>query len=391
MKPESLKGDTQRITLLTGLCARLLEHGRLLEQGSISGSWETYRGAAEKVTPQEAMLLVDWIVSREPDLEKVKPAVSKLMNLLSAALEQYPTARQNAPYALKMAEENQRIRACLARLKEAAARVNRFGSNGTALLAAQLDALSVAHDHYVDKENILFSYIETYVKQHGCLKLMWSIHDDVRSSMKSLRALLGANEPPQLKELNTLIGRLMFDVGHMIFREEKVLFPAVRSLIPPEAWERMLREQELGYEGRIQSPGSGSAVLPTGTLTAGQLLQIFNNLPVDITLVSAEDKVVFFSTPEHRIFPRSPAVIGRDVRNCHPPESVNVVEQILESFRNRRRTRAEFRLYVKGRFISITYLALYTPEGAYDGVLEVTQDISGMKELEGEKRLLDWN
>ena len=51
---------------------------------------------------------------------------------------------------------------------------------------------------------------------------------------------------------------------------------------------------------------------------------------------------------------------------------------------------AEFWIQVGGRFISITYFALRAPDGAYKGCLEVSQDISEIRQLEGERRLLDW-
>jgi hypothetical protein len=106
--------------------------------------------------------------------------------------------------------------------------------------------------------------------------------------------------------------------------------------------------------------------------------------------VDEEDKVVFYSDTKDRIFPRSRAIIGRRVQDCHPPASLSVVNRILEAFRGGTRDVAEFWLQLEGRFIHIRYFAVREEGGAYRGCLEVSQDITGLKRLEGESRLLDW-
>lgn len=121
-----------------------------------------------------------------------------------------------------------------------------------------------------------------------------------------------------------------------------------------------------------------------------QLLAVFNFLPIDITIVDENEKVAFFNRPKDRIFPRSPAVIGRDVNNCHPPKSVHIVKKIIEAFRAGEKNEAKFWINAKGKAIFIQYFALRDSKGNYKGVLEVSQDITELKSLEGEKRLLDW-
>jgi PAS domain S-box-containing protein len=128
----------------------------------------------------------------------------------------------------------------------------------------------------------------------------------------------------------------------------------------------------------------------TGSLTAAQIEQIFAALPVDMTLVDGQDRVRFFSRPKERIFPRSPAIIGRQVAHCHPPQSVDKVLSIIEAFRQGRENQATFWIRHRGRFILIQYFALRRREGAYLGTLEVSQDITVLRQLEGERRLLAW-
>ena len=135
---------------------------------------------------------------------------------------------------------------------------------------------------------------------------------------------------------------------------------------------------------------SDMANLGTGILSTEQIKLIFNHLPVDITFVDEHNKVKYFSSPTKRIFPRTVAIIGRDVSNCHPKESVHVVEEIVDSFRNGEKSQADFWIKMRGEFILIQYFAVRDAQGDYRGVIEVSQEVSEIRALEGEKRLLDW-
>jgi DUF438 domain-containing protein len=125
-------------------------------------------------------------------------------------------------------------------------------------------------------------------------------------------------------------------------------------------------------------------------MTVEQIKLLFNHLPVDITFVDENDQVVYFSSPKKRIFPRSKAIIGRQVHNCHPPESVHVVEQIVDAFRNGKQEVASFWIDLKDEKLLIQYFALHDENGNYKGVVEVSQEIKAIQQLQGEKRLLDW-
>jgi hypothetical protein len=121
-----------------------------------------------------------------------------------------------------------------------------------------------------------------------------------------------------------------------------------------------------------------------------QLMALFSTLPVDITFVDADDRVAFFSEGPDRVFARSRTVVGRKVQHCHPPRSVAVVDQILADFRAGRQNVAEFWINFQGRFVHIRYFPVRNEKGAYLGTLEVTQDVNGIRKLEGERRLLEY-
>jgi len=140
-------------------------------------------------------------------------------------------------------------------------------------------------------------------------------------------------------------------------------------------------------------PGAraGAIGLDTGRLTPEQIDLMLTHLPVDISYVDENDTVLYYSATPERIFPRTPGVIGRKVQNCHPPKSLDVVERILKAFRAGERDTAEFWIDLQGKFIHIRYFALRDAAGVYKGSLEVSQDVTAIRGLRGERRLLDWD
>jgi len=172
-------------------------------------------------------------------------------------------------------------------------------------------------------------------------------------------------------------------------------------------WARVKKgEEEIGYawvrpDIGWEPPAAGESAteplaaggklrLDEGTLTLEQVNALLKALPVDISFVDEGGKVAYYSATEDRIFPRSPGVIGRDVKNCHPPKSVHVVQRILDSFKAGRKDVAEFWLELGGRFLHIRYFPVRSMDGRFLGTLEVTQDVTAIRKLSGQKRLLDW-
>jgi hypothetical protein len=130
--------------------------------------------------------------------------------------------------------------------------------------------------------------------------------------------------------------------------------------------------------------------LDTGALTPELVSLVLTHLPVDVSFVDEEDTVRYYSAKKDRVFPRSPGVIGRKVQNCHPPKSMDVVDRILKAFKAGTRDTAEFWIETGGKFVLIRYFAVRDAKRRYRGCLEVSQDVTRIRALAGQKRLLDW-
>lgn len=265
-----------------------------------------------------------------------------------------------------------------------------------------LNNLFAIDKHYLRKENQLFPVLEAKGIS-GPSKVMWALHDDIRAMFKDVMAKAGQGSAKQLE-----VRALLQMVNDMIYKEEHILYPMALETLTDEEWLKVKRgEEEIGYawlgvvEAWQPSIGTelqvvsidkiGSLNLDTGQITPEQVNLILTHLPVDVSFVNENDEVVYYSQTKERIFPRSPGIIGRTVQNCHPPKSVDVVQKILDAFRKGEKDSAEFWIQIKGRFIHIRYFAVKDSAGKYRGTLEVSQDVTGIRALSGQKRLLDWD
>ncbi|MCS7314872.1 MAG: DUF438 domain-containing protein [Bryobacterales bacterium] len=264
--------------------------------------------------------------------------------------------------------------------------------------------------HYQRKEQALFPRLERYGIT-GPSKVMWAKDDEVRALLKQLDESLRAasSRAGDLKALAAgVASRALAALEEMVYKEENILLPLSLSTLTEDDWAEIwessprygwcLVEPREGYRPpprllrkALDLPSTADVRLPNGALSLKQLAAILHTLPVDLTFVDAEDRVVFFSEGRDRIFARSRAILGRLVQHCHPPKSVDVVNRILEDFRSGRQNVAEFWIQHHGRFVHIRYFAVRDAEGAYLGTLEVTQDITRLRTLEGERRLLQYD
>jgi DUF438 domain-containing protein len=277
-------------------------------------------------------------------------------------------------------------------------------------LTALFNQLIDVDKHYLRKEYLLFPYLEQ-TGVSGPPKVMWGKHDQIRDLLRGSLEVLktpGISKEELLASAEIVLQPAVKGIADMILKEEEILFPMLMDTLSDADWHEIQKQSlEFGYclydpptewappgieaagPDAIQQQG-GRIQLPTGSFSVQDLKAILNTLPVDITFVGSNDKVKYFSQSSARIFQRNRAILNRDVRHCHPPASAHIVDKILEDFKSGRQTRAPFWINMRGRMIHIEYFALRNDEGEYLGTLEVSQDLTDYRALEGEQRILSY-
>ena len=300
------------------------------------------------------------------------------------------------------------------------------------------DLLAQWRTHLSRKQNQLYPMLE----DHGFdrpTRIMWTFDDGVRDAISASYALLREDK---YEEFLASVPETLEKLRDLNSKELEVLLPTSYKLLSDEEFVRMSKnDHEIGYaiidppglyvvpgindsaaqlnannsgqNGAVSNeflndlagllskyvgPVGGTAVskdavldVATGKLTLEQINLLFRHLPVDLSYVDENELVKFYSDTPHRIFPRSANVIGREVKNCHPAKSVHVVEEIVEKFRSGEQSQAEFWINKPGLFIYVIYTAVRDENGKFRGVLEMMQDCTHIRELEGSRTLLTWD
>ena len=280
--------------------------------------------------------------------------------------------------------------------------------------------------HLPRKQNQLYSLLE----KKGFTRpttTMWVLDDFVRDELKENRKMLDDGNIEEFIASQTSVAA---DIIDLIRKEETVLYPTSLAMITPEEFEDMKSgDREIGFTfGKLETTSEAKKVtaeensnisgqgnlakdlaqllgkygfnsgdnqsseldVAMGKMTLEQINLVFKHLPVDITYVDENEIVKFYSDTAHRIFPRSKNVIGRYVKNCHPPKSVHIVEEIIEKFRSGEQDFVEFWINKPGLFIYISYSAVKDENGKFRGILEMMQDCTKIRSLEGSQTLLNW-
>ena len=353
--------------------------------------------------PTDIIFLVDELVRVNTPIDELKKGLNKLLNLLYKTISMYPYYPSEKESFLGVLTENNRLmlkKLMLLKppIKQKNKKINDISTRKD--LAVGFSELQKFGSYYLIKENVLFPVIEKNIPEFRCLSVMWSFHDDIKLNIKETIEQLESKNF-NLQKFNRLAGDIFFNMNAIKFREERILYPFVNEAVPENILNSLFAESlEIGfpfYQPEIEIDKTKTELtenkkfdLGTGNLTVNQIKLLFNHLPVDITFVNEFDKVQYFSIPKKRIFPRTKAIIGRDVHNCHPPESVHVVEKIIKEFKEGKKDVASFWINIKGENLLIQYFAVRNEAGNYKGVVEVSQEITEIQNLKGENRLLDW-
>jgi len=276
-------------------------------------------------------------------------------------------------------------------------------------IRSRIIALTDVEKHYQRKEHLLFPFLEKH-NITGPPKVMWGKHDETRALLKKAVETLRTAKQVNVKDASNMIKtdfRPASDsVAEMIYKEENILFPMTLDTLTAAEWQSVYNGSvEIGFclydpkdkwESGEEAPAPAEKTeedkiqLPSGSFTASELNSVLNTIPFDLTFVDKDDKVRYFTQGRERIFARTRAILGRDVQLCHPPASVHIVEQIIEDFKSGKQSRAPFWITLNGQFIHIEYFALRDESGEYQGVLEVSQNLTEKRALDGEQRLLTY-
>ncbi len=275
--------------------------------------------------------------------------------------------------------------------------------------------------HFSRKQNQLFPALEGKGFDKPS-KVMWTLENKIREKIKQSKDYLVTDQEEAFLALQKEVIHLVED---MMVKEVEILYPTALELLSDEDFIKMRRgDDEIGY-CLIETPPSFRKIqkevntsdfmkdlaillmehgalgevndakkdvldVKQGKLTLEQINLIFKHLQVDLSYVDEDEIVKFYSDTKHRVFPRSPGVIGRMVQNCHPRESVHLVEEVIRAFRAGEQEEAEFWLEMGDKFIYIIYNAVRDEAGNFRGVLEMMQDVTHIRSLKGSQRLLSW-
>ena len=389
---------------------------RVHQGDSVQDLKHEFRYLLEHLSAEEVASMEQSLVNEGFPVESIQELCEIHVDVFEDSLKKNIEQTQQDTHPVTVfKKENRELERRLKEIKQQLKKIKKNSSQSAYERLLELaQELRTFEHHYLRKENQLFPKLEA-IGFTGPSSVMWGKHDEIRGALKAfITAVQQKASPKELKSLYSTVAKKM---EKMIFMEEKILFPTSMKKLTEEEWSRIRQEeQEIGLAWleqtqqddllKTQLPPSPEQVyygdeedmmdkpiqipLNEGYLTQQQLDLMLRTLPFDITFVDEHDQVRYYSATDDRVFPRTPSIIGRDVKNCHPPKSAHIVENIVKAFKNKERDSAEFWIQLQEKTIPIRYYPLYDAGGTYRGTIEVSQDITEIKDIEGERRLLDW-
>ena len=364
--------------------------------------YEKYESILAEVTPMDIFYLNMYKQNSEFSIEEIKESADKFVNVFHQHLTNYEIKDYEHDFFRLLFKESQAIEEQLSGIKQLLKR-GQMTSLDVEEFLEEFMKCSEVNKKFIKIENILFPHIEDKLPSNMPIKVLWELHDDARKTLKEIIDMLeGKSFDP--KDFYIKVGEYYFLIYGINQKEQLILNPVAVKLLSNQELDKMYNEM-LDYGFAFIKENYSKKVIKevnmtnlknqifnssTGELRIHELEMILNILPVDITFVDEFNKVRYFNNTSDRIFPRSPSIIGRDVKNCHPEKSVAIVERIIESFRIGLKDEAEFWLNFRDQTIYIKYIALRNSDNKYIGVLEISQNITHLRSLKGQRRLLDW-
>lgn len=377
---------------------RLSEYLHLVKENKATlEHYHHYQKEIDAVTHEDLFILFKWLLDAKTEPERILVFLDKLIHVFTKSLSEKQVDLPKDSFLEHLVMENDALKHRLEEIKEILKKD--ISAIPYSALIEHFEGLKGFKVHYQKIHTILFPYLEKIAPQYQALSILWSLQNLTLKQLDTI--LLHLQDPTDTVVLNKLIGEYFFKAYGLIQKEELILFQITHALCPIDEIEAM-REQSFEYgffdiptplfrQAKQVYDEDAFFTSSTGHLSLDQLRLLLDYLPIDCTLVDKDNKVVYFNRPKDRIFPRSPSVIGRDVRHCHPADSVDVVDAIIQAFKDNKRDEARFWIEMRGKFLYIRYFALRDDAGMYQGTLEVSQEVSDIRALEGQRRLLQWD
>ncbi len=389
---ELFKFNQQKINHIDAFMKQLLESETTAEKVEI---FRKYEKDIEQITPLDMFYLFNYSNETELSIEEIKKTANKFINVFHKGLEKY-SEQFHHPLLKELNKESSQMENLLIGLKDYY-KSKEIKKYKTELLNAFNKCLEF-ETKFIKFENIIFPQLESRCPSTKPFEVLWSLHDDARQEVKLIIKLLESDKLDEQKIIER-IGAYYYLIFGINQKEKLIILPLLEELLTEEKLNLLFNEslnygfvfmetpKPIDIKDKIEVKEDIYSTI-SGSLSFQQLSLILNKIPIDITFVDKDDRVLYYNDRMERHFPRNPSVIGRLVKHCHPPKSVHVVEDIINDFKEKKRDTAEFWIDIKGVFLYITYYAIRDKLGEYQGVLEVSQDVTRIRSLQGEKRLL---
>lgn len=394
---ETLNKNQERVSVINSFMKELLEPNSSLTKREI---YEKYEPMIKDIRAIDLFYLDMYKQDTTFDIEDIKQSAGKFVNVFHYPLDESKPKNYDSTLFQYFLAESSAIEAHLDTLKPYFKK-DIILKNKSILISGFEKCIEIDRK-FIKKENILFPKIEDKIPSTIPIQILWTLHDDARHTLKLIIDEL-RKDNLDINELIFLIGDYYYLIFGLNQKEELILLPVADQLLTIEEKDEMYNEcLEYGFvymenllkakkvKTKIVELNEGVFTSMTGLLSLKEVDLVFSHLPLDITFVDKDDKVKYFNDRKERHFPRSPSIIGRLVKHCHPPKSVHIVEEIVDAFKNNEKSIAEFWIEFNHVFLYITYYAVRDKDGNYEGTLEVSQDVTRIRSLEGQRRLLDW-
>ncbi len=368
---------------------------------------EEFKELIKGVSAEEISVIEQEMVEEGLSMTELQKFCDAHLEVFRESLHEETKLPEGHPIKILMEEHNHFLQT-MNKLKNLAEHCNE--NNNSEQIKNILHELKESEKHYLREENALFPYLE----KHGIVqppKIMWMDHDFIRDIKKEIYHIYNSQDFNSLKEKQEefykKIVQLFDTLTSHFFKENNILFPSAIKVIDKIEWRKIKEDfDRIGYccvhpknsehfgdfdKHEYTKPvfiQKDKITLPTGNFTIEELFAILNALPVDITFIDKDDTVRYYNETKDKIFIRTESIIGRKVQLCHPQKSVHLVNKILEEFKSGKRDKAEFWINFEDKFVFIRYFPITDMNGDYFGCIEVTQDITDIKKLKGEKRLI---